>query len=202
MCVNYVNRIVLRGSRKGMLKPGEGLQERTLIIQAQEGDIEAYNELVRMYRVSVVNIVYRMCGDANLAEDSAQIAFLRAWENLPRLVPGSSFCNWLYRIAVNVAVDIVRHEKQVISLDDEHIPVRSELPELEIIANERHRKVRKAVTALPAASRSVLVLREYQELSYREIAEVLGIPIGTVMSRLSYARKLLADQLQEFLEAA
>jgi RNA polymerase sigma-70 factor (ECF subfamily) len=185
-----------------MLKPGEGLQERTLIIQAQEGDIEAYNELVRMYRVSVVNIVYRMCGDANLAEDSAQIAFLRAWENLPRLVPGSSFCNWLYRIAVNVAVDIVRHEKQVISLDDEHIPVRSELPELEIIANERHRKVRKAVTALPAASRSVLVLREYQELSYREIAEVLGIPIGTVMSRLSYARKLLADQLQEFLEAA
>ena len=183
-----------------MLKSGEDFNENTLIIRSQEGDCEAFNELVRENRLSVVNIIYRMSGDTNLAEDSAQIAFLRAWENLPRFTPGTSFRNWLCRIAVNVALDIIRHEKHTSSSDDNQTPLQSDLPELELIKNERHQRVRKAVLALPAASRSVLILREYQRLAYREIAEVLEIPIGTVMSRLSYARRLLADDLHDYLE--
>ena len=174
--------------------------ELELIAQAQQGDRRAFGELVLRHQQGVINVVYRMCGDENLAEDAAQEAFIRAWQNLPNYRPRSAFRNWLYRIATNVALDALRRERETVNVDELPLPSLEEGPEAVVEERERGKLVRRAVLALPAASRSVLVLREYEGLSYREIAETLAIPIGTVMSRLNYARKRLRQSLSPMLE--
>jgi RNA polymerase sigma-70 factor (ECF subfamily) len=174
--------------------------ELELITQAQQGDRQAFGELVRRHREGVVNVVYRMCGDANLAEDAAQEAFIRAWQHLPGYRPQSPFRNWVYRIATNVALDMLRRERETVDIDALSLAASDEGPEATVEGRERGEQVRQAVLALPPASRAVLVLREYEGLSYREIADMLGIPIGTVMSRLSYARNRLRESLTPYLE--
>jgi len=147
-------------------------------------------------------VVYRMCGDANLAEDAAQEAFIRAWQHLPGYRPRSAFRNWLYRIATNAALDVLRRQRETVDIDALPLATSEAGPEAAAVNAEQRDQVRQAVLALPPASRSVLVLREYEGLAYREIAETLGIPIGTVMSRLSYARKHLRQSLASYLEVA
>jgi len=174
--------------------------ELELITQAQQGDRRAFGELVRHHREKVVNVVYRMCGDANLAEDAAQEAFIRAWQHLPSYRPRSPFRNWVYRIATNVALDMLRRERETVDIDALSLATSDAGPEATVEGEERGERVRQAVLALPPASRAVLVLREYEGLSYREIADTLDIPIGTVMSRLNYARNRLRESLAPYLE--
>lgn len=171
-----------------------------LIAQAQQGDRRAFGELVRRHREGVVNVVYRMCGDANLAEDAAQEAFIRAWTHLPNYRPRSPFRNWLYRIATNAARDALRRERETVDVDNLPLIAPNAGPEETMEKAERGERVQQAVLALPTASRAVLVLREYEGLSYREIADTLSIPIGTVMSRLNYARNRLRESLAPYLE--
>jgi RNA polymerase sigma-70 factor (ECF subfamily) len=175
--------------------------ELDLIAQAQQGDRQAFGELVRRHREGVINVVYRMCGDVNLAEDAAQEAFVRAWQHLPGYRPRSPFRNWVYRIATNVAVDALRRERETADVDALPLASPDEGPEAAVEGKERGERVRQAVLALPPASRAVLVLREYEGLSYQGIADALGIPIGTVMSRLNYARNRLRESLAPYLEA-
>lgn len=179
------------------------ITEAALIEQSQNGDRHAYGELVRRHHEGVIRVVYRMCGDPALAEDAAQDAFIRAWTHLNRFKPGSSLRSWLYRIAVNAAVDALRRESRTADVDIETIPFPDpgQGPEAAYLQRERERMVQEAVLALPEASRSVLVLREYGGLSYREIAESLDIPLGTVMSRLNYARQRLKDLLRPLVFA-
>jgi RNA polymerase sigma-70 factor (ECF subfamily) len=174
--------------------------ELELITQAQQGDRQAFGELVRHHREGVVNVVYRMCGDANLAEDAAQEAFIRAWQHLPSYQPRSPLRNWVYRIATNVALDMLRRERETVDIDALSLATSNKGPEAMVEGKERGEHVRQAVLALPPASRVVLVLREYEGLSYQEIADTLGIPIGTVMSRLNYARNRLRESLAPYLE--
>ena len=170
------------------------------IARAQDGDRQAFGELVYRYREGVINVVYRMCGDANLADDAAQEAFIRAWQHLPRYRPRSPFRNWLYRIATNVALDVLRHERESVDIEDVPLIASAIDPEAAVERNERAERVRQAVLALAPASRVVLILREYEALSYKEIAETLDIPVGTVMSRLNYARTQLRETLKVYLE--
>jgi RNA polymerase sigma-70 factor (ECF subfamily) len=165
------------------------------IAGAQQGDRQAFGELVRRHREGVVNVVYRMCGDAALAEDAAQEAFLRAWRNLERYNPRFAFRSWVYRIALNLAVDALRRERPTTDLDAESLATESDGPEDWLERKQQAEQVRRAVLDLPPASRAVLVLREYEGLSYREIADALDIPVGTVMSRLNYARGQLRRAL-------
>ncbi|MBU0703062.1 MAG: sigma-70 family RNA polymerase sigma factor [Chloroflexi bacterium] len=174
--------------------------ELELISQAQQGDRRAFGELVRLNREGVINVVYRMCGDVNLAEDAAQEAFVRAWKHLPSYRPQSPFRNWVYRIATNVALDALRRERETVDIDALPLAASNEGPEATVEREERGEWVRQAILALPPASRAVLVLREYEGLSYREIADALDIPIGTVMSRLNYARTRLRGSLAPYLE--
>jgi RNA polymerase sigma-70 factor (ECF subfamily) len=174
--------------------------EIDLINRAQQGDRQAFGELVRFHQEGVVSIVYRLCGDVNVAEDAAQEAFIRAWEHLPGYQPRSPFRNWLYRIATNVALDVLRAEKATVDVDELSLASSAEGLEAAVEKTERAENVRRAVLALPPASRAVLVLREYEGLSYQEIAETLDIPMGTVMSRLSYARKLMLESLAAYME--
>jgi len=175
--------------------------ENGLIEQARRGDRNAFGELVSRYYPGVVRIVYRLCGDTGLAEDMAQEAFLRAWLALPAFRPQSSLRNWLYRIAVNATLDVLRRRKDEPLEDqaDRMYPDQTTGPETSLIEKERVALLRQAVHSLPEAARSVLVLREYGSLSYQEIASVLDIPVGTVMSRLNYARNRLRELLKDDL---
>jgi len=174
--------------------------EAELVSQAQRGDRSAFGDLVRHHREGVINVVYRMCGDPQLAEDAAQEAFIRAWQKLPGYKPRSPFRNWLFRIATNVALDTLRRERETVELEAVQLQTPNASPESRYDRTEQAELVRAAVLALPPASRAVLVLREYEGLSYRQIAETLGIPIGTVMSRLNYARTQLAATLAPLVE--
>ena len=176
--------------------------ERTLVTQAQQGDRNAFSELIRIHAQGVQRVVYRMCGDQQLAEDAAQETFIQAWLKLSSFQPKSSLRNWLYRIAVNTAVDTLRREKRILpdAVDEMHLATDTPSPETAHIHAERAAAVHSAIATLPDASRAVLILREYEDLSYREIADTLDIPLGTVMSRLSYARKLLKNELAHLLE--
>ena len=176
------------------------VEESSLITQAQQGDRDAFAELVYRHRAGAINVVYRMCGDGNLAEDAAQVAFIRAWQNLPKFQPRAAFRSWLYRIAINAARDMLRREKPGVDIDDLSLASPANKVEAHVEQRERARRVRQAVLSLPEASRAALVLREYEGLSYQEIAETLDISTGTVMSRLNYARCRLAEMLNPMLE--
>ena len=175
--------------------------EAGLVRRAQNGDRNAFSDLVCAHAQGVLNVVYRMCGNMQIAEDAAQETFIQAWLRLGSYRPKSSLRNWLYRIAVNTAIDMLRKEKRIIpNAVEDLVLTDSRLgPEAMLVREERAELVRKAVVALPEACRSVLVLREYEDLSYQEIAETLDIPVGTVMSRLNYARKLLRENLEVHL---
>jgi RNA polymerase sigma-70 factor (ECF subfamily) len=172
--------------------------EAELVAQAQGGDRNAFSELVRIHARGVFNVVYHMSGDALVAEDAAQETFIRAWQNLASYRPQTSLRNWLYRIAFNAGMDMLRKEKRILPNDIEDLNLRDERPDPESLASQKERTVivQRAVMSLPDASRAVLVLREYEGMSYHEIADALDIPVGTVMSRLNYARKLLKDTLK------
>ena len=172
--------------------------EAALIAKAQSGDRNAYGELVRQHQRGVIQVIYRMCGDMELAQDAAQDAFIRAWLNLPTFRPGTSLRNWLYRIAINAALDVLRRDAKIADTDieDLSLPDPQVGPETALLQKERTLAVQQAILALTEASRSVLVLREYGGLAYHEIAAALDIPLGTVMSRLNYARHQLRQSLQ------
>ncbi len=175
--------------------------ESSLVEQARLGDRNAFGELVCLHYPGVVRIVYHLSGDASLAEDMAQEAFLRAWINLDSFHPQSSLRNWLYRIAVNATLDVLRRrpEETLEEEDVQMLPDQTANPEAAMIEKERIAQCQQAVQSLPEAARSVLVLREYGGLSYHEIATVLDVPVGTVMSRLNYARTRLRELLEEQL---
>ncbi len=177
--------------------------EAILIAKAQKGDRDAFGELARHHHPGVVNVVYRMCGDVELAEDAAQDAFIQAWLHLPSFRPGTSLRNWIYRIAVNAALDVLRREPKtpLVDLETLSMPDSIAVPEFVLLEKERAFAVQQAILSLTEANRSVLTLREYGGLSYQEISATLNIPLGTVMSRLNYARdrlkELLASQLMD-----
>jgi len=177
------------------------VNEAQLITQAQRGDRSAFSELVCIHAQGVTNVIYRMCGDVQIAEDAGQETFIQAWLYLSSYRPQTSLRNWLYRIAVNAATDILRKEKRVLPEDIENMPLTDSHPGPEAILSQTERTalIQKAILSLPDASRAVLVLREYEEMSYHEIADTLDIPIGTVMSRLNYARKILKEKLEQTL---
>ncbi len=172
--------------------------EAELVIKAQSGDRNAFSELISIHARGVLNVIYRMCGDAQVAEDAAQETFIRAWAHLGSFRVDSSLPNWLYRIALNTATDMLRKEKRTLTgaLEGFHLADPQLGPEGLFLQEERTAVVQRAIQTLPDASRAVLVLKEYEGLSYHEIADALDIPIGTVMSRLNYARRLLKEKLE------
>ncbi len=179
--------------------------ESDLITRAQQGDRDAFAELVRSHYPDVVQVIYRLCGDAGLAEDAAQETFIKAWQHLvASFRPGTSLTSWLYRIGVNAALDMLRRGRGApVDLMTVRAVDQAASPEEALYQKERSRSVQAAILSLSEAGRAVLVLREYGGLSYSEIAAALDIPVGTVMSRLNYARCRLRELLvPEFGEQA
>ena len=175
--------------------PIERYDEHNWITRAQAGDKAAYGQLVQRYRRLVVSVAYHHGLDLAAAEDAAQETFVKAWLALPRYRESiGSMRAWLCRIAINTARDAHRRERSVQELDeqmmdDDNNPVEQAEKKAEASA------VRRALDQLPAASRAALVLREYEGMAYAEIADALGVPVGTVMSRLNFARNRLRELL-------
>ena len=175
-----------------MRNPGE----EKWIAAARAGDQGAFGELVRLYEKRVLALTQRMCRNPEDAAEAAQEAFFAAWQGLKSFRGDSSFSTWLYRLASNACVDLLRREgkrQAVVSLDDEDlnldIPASLPSPQEEAERRELREQIESGLRALPPEYRAVLVLREMQQLRYDEIGEVLGLDIGTVKSRISRGRK-------------
>lgn len=178
------------------------MDDLDLIASAQQGDRQAFTELVCRHREGIVSLTYRMCGDLHLAEDAAQEAFVRVWQNLKSYKPQYAFRSWLYKIATNAALDSLRRQRPTAKLDSLSLADSASGPEQSAEENQQSAHVRRAIAQLSEPLRIVLILREYQELGYQEIADTLDIPVGTVMSRLNSARVQLRKELLVLLEEA
>jgi len=187
--------------------------DREKVKAAQSGDREAFDFLVEKYKDIVYAVAYRFAHDPDLALDLAQDSFIRAYRGIRSFKGRSSFSTWLYRVAMNTCIDYTRKRSR--SVDSQTVPeevaefAESEplepdgelAPDERALSGELGEKIQEAIDALPEYHKSVFVLYEIEGMSYKEIAEVVGCSIGTVMSRLHYARKKLQRMLRPYVEA-
>ena len=170
--------------------------EQEVIREVLDGNRGAYARLVYEYQDPIRHSVSRLLGDVESARDVTQDAFLAAYEHLDTFDASGSFFNWLYRIAWNRAINSSRRARRQRPWMDRDFPDPDPDPEERVLARERRAALNRAIGHLPAKYLILLVLRHYQELSYREMAELLALPRSTVRSRIHTARRLLAKQLR------
>ncbi len=190
------------------------VSELDLVKRCQAGETEAFDELVTRYRTRIFAMIYNMVHNEQDAWDLAQDSFVKAWKSIKRFRGRSSFYTWIYRIVMNVTIDWLR-KKQVkgagVEFDDaiqlrEVNPASKTLPKAEPLPYERmertevRARIDNAITQLSPEHRAVILMKETEGMQYHEIAEALGCSIGTVMSRLFYARKKLQNLLKDVYE--
>ena len=180
------------------------LADGELVKTAIAGREASFEELVRRYQRPIAAYVYRMVGDYDAALDLTQEVFIKVYNSLARYRSEFKFSTWIYKIAHNAAIDhlrryAVREQAVTSGFDTEHrdTPVegRRLTPEQESERKERRSEVELVVEMLPRAYRELIVLRHSHDLSYDEIAEVTGLPLGTVKNRLFRAREAMRDLL-------
>ncbi len=190
------------------------LSDLELVKQCQAGQTEAFDELVSRYRTRVFAMIYNMVHNEQDAWDLAQESFVKAWKSIKRFRRHSSFYTWVYRIVMNVTIDWLR-KKQIKGAGSEFddsiqlkeidpasrtVPKAEPLPHERMERNEIRAKIDNAIGQLSPEHRAVILMKEIDDMQYHEIAETLGCSIGTVMSRLFYARKKLQNLLRDVYE--
>jgi RNA polymerase sigma-70 factor, ECF subfamily len=191
------------------------VSELDLVKQCQAGQTEAFDQLVTRYRTRVFAMIYNMVHNEQDAWDLAQDSFLKAWKSIKRFQGKSSFYTWIYRIVMNVTIDWLR-KKQVkgtgAEFDDaiqlkeidpasRTVPKADALPHERMEQNEIRARIDAAIAQLSPEHRAVILMKETEDMQYHEIAEALDCSIGTVMSRLFYARKKLQNLLRDVYES-
>lgn len=174
--------------------------EKAAVHRARGGDQAAFAQLVEAYQGPVYRLGLRMGLSPADAEEAAQNAFIAAWRGLPQFRGESKFSTWLYRLASNAAVDVLRREKKYEhQADVEELRQADEgpSPQEQLERQETQQTVRRCLAALPLEYRQVLVLRYLQQMRYQEIAEALGLPEGTVKSRINRAKAQLKELLAD-----
>lgn len=191
----------------------EAREDLALVQRCQKGDAHAFNELVTRYRQRVFGMAFHIVHNEQDAWDLAQDGFVKAWKNIDRFRGDSSFYTWLYRIVTNVAIDALRKKQiqggqefdETIQLSDIE-PTNSLVPKDELAPSQKlergelREKIDGAIQKLSPDHRAVILLKEMEGLQYHEIAETVGCSIGTVMSRLFYARRKLQTLLKDVYE--
>ncbi len=182
------------------------MTELQWIEAAKQGDQEAFAQLVRLYEKRVYALTLRMCKNPDDAAEAAQEAFLAAWQGLKFFRGESSFSTWLYRLASNACVDLLRREgrhRSAVgpSLNDEELNIdvsdARPTPQEAAERKELRAQIEEGLAALSPEHRQVLILREMHQLSYDEIADTLDVDVGTVKSRINRGRKQLRKILLE-----
>jgi RNA polymerase sigma-70 factor (ECF subfamily) len=176
-------------------------EERRLIDRSAAGDQEAFRQLVIRHHRLVINVAFRALGELSLAEDVAQEVFLKVYKALPNYRHEKPFKHWLHRVAANAVTDTLRRRRPLVSLDDmQEQPASAEADPLDVATrHDLQRAVRQAIASLPSHYRDTIALQAFAELSYEEIAKTLDIPLGTVMSRLNGAKRLLRERLGDLV---
>lgn len=190
----------------------ERLPEADLISRLRARELDAFEELVGHFERPVYALCFRLLGDAEEARDAAQETFLKVYRGLGGFRGEAGLKTWIYRIAVNQAMNQQRwwrrrHRDETVSLDitrgqsdttiGDSLPGRGRSPEAQAISSERERQVMSALDEIKQEYRVALILREIEELSYEEIAETLGISIGTVKSRIARGREELRRRVKD-----
>ena len=187
------------------------LDESTLVNHAKSGDTQSFEELVSRYRDRVYARAFSIMRNEDLAIDLSQNAWIKAWQRLEQFHGDASFVTWLNRIITNLCLDELRRQKRlktdsIEEIQEETGPVenRMEIQDFDPIAKLNQQELREriddAMDKLSVNHRTVLLLYEYEQLEYKQIADQMDTTIGTVMSRLFYARKKMASLLGEALK--
>jgi RNA polymerase sigma-70 factor (ECF subfamily) len=176
------------------------MDEAGLLEQCRRGDGLAWETLVRSYQSSVIAVTRHYLGDLEEARDTAQDVFVRLYENLDTFSGGDTFKPWLLRMARNASIDRIRRMKarppaRDVSVDDARLTSRGD-PEESAAASAREDLLRRALARIADHHREVVLLKEIQGLTLEEIAELLGLPVGTVKSRAARARLELAEVIR------
>jgi len=184
-------------------------KDEILVQRSKNGDKEAFDILVQRYRTSLFRFVYHSLHNREDAEDIAQEAFVKAYLALPQLKDNSLFRTWLFKIALNLIRDNKRVGKRNPSLsldsytegDDTYTETEGDHFDVEPVDDDSEllARLRMEITLLPNELREVIILRDLQGFSYEEIAKMVGCPVGTVKSRLFYARQILRERLSSFI---
>lgn len=187
-------------------------EEDAMVRRAQKGDLAAYDELVRRYQQRIYATVYHMTSNHEDANDLAQEAFIKAYQALKTFKGGSSFYTWVYRIAVNKTLNFLKQRKNrtAMSLNDldftaENDPdlvalISEKTPRRDAVLSELQQKLNEAMQQLSESHRMVVTLHDVQGLAHEEIAEIMECNVGTVRSRLFYARQQLQGYLVDYLK--
>lgn len=190
----------------------ESNEDVRLVAAARDGDLSAFDELVKRHQGRIYALVYHMLGHKEDAEDVVQAAFLRAYRALPNFRGQSAFSSWLYRIAVNTALNHLKQRRRHAALSLNELEPAAGLdpafrglvtrtgPDREAQIAELQRKLNEALQQLSEKHRTVVVLHDIQGLQHDEIARIMGCSEGTVRSRLFYARQLLQGLLSEYVK--
>lgn len=190
---------------------GDPLDEAALLARARQGDTTAFDELITRHRERIYMHAYQMLRSEDDAVEIAQETFIRAWRSLARFDGKASLASWLYRIATNAVIDLCRRRKSHPEVEVESGPLKvdaasrttphvGEEPGLSVDRTEIRRRIEAAFLELSPEHRAVVTLKEIEDLSYEEIAARVGCSMGTVMSRLHYARKHLQTLLRDLHE--
>jgi RNA polymerase sigma-70 factor (ECF subfamily) len=181
------------------------ISDEKLIARFQEGDLQAYDILVKRYKDQLLNYVYRFVGNRNDAEDIVQETFLRVYKNKHYYKEIAKFSTWVYTIAGNLAKTELRRRRRrkIFSISnfvneerDYDIPDTEMNPEQEVDGSLKGGIIQKAIEKLPPKFKEVILLRDVQGFSYEEMSQILSIPLGTVKSRVNRGRLKLQEDLK------
>jgi RNA polymerase sigma-70 factor, ECF subfamily len=193
-------RVAAMAPEKGVKTP-EQIEDLELVYRSQAGDTEAFDQLMTKYRTKIFAIICGMVRNEQDARDLAQEAFFKAWRSIRQFQGRSSFYTWLYRITSNVIIHSRRRRRclEERELNDD-IPSSLPTPGVNCQRIELREEIDAALAKLSPEHRAVVLLKGLEGLRYHEIAEVLNLPVGTVMSRLFHARKQLQFLLKPVFE--
>lgn len=169
-----------------------------LVNSARDGDVAAFEQLVRLHYAQVYGVARGILGRDTDAEDATQDTFVRAWRALPSFRGDSEFTTWLYRIATNVSLTMVKRRRDAATNKIPDRGTRATAPDARLEDRERLAVVQQIMDGLPADARAAFVLRDIQGLTYEHIAETLDISLAAVKSRIFRARRALADGLSAY----
>jgi RNA polymerase sigma factor (sigma-70 family) len=190
----------------------QGPTDAELVLKAQQGDVHAFDELVERYHGKIYGLTYNMTSNREDAEDLTQEVFEKAFQALPRFKGKSSFYTWLYRIAVNKTINYrkKRNRKRALSLDQFDQEIKTDevyhdltskgSPLRNVSLTELQKKMNEALQTLSEKHRTVVVLHDMQGIPHEEIAKMVGASVGTIRSRLFYARRQMQVELAEFVK--
>ena len=179
------------------------MEDRELIEQFKNGNKQAFNLLVNKYRERVYSIVFRMLRNEDEAMDISQDVFVRVYKSLPKFRGDSSFYTWVYKIAVNLSINYINRDKhrKLEDLADYSYKMKATRgnPDKEYENTELRQAIERATLSLPKKQRAIFVMRHYENLSHKEIAEITGKSVGSVKANYHHALQKLKEQLADFV---